>query len=928
MTDKERILQLIENGQLKQALQQTLTMLKYLSQKDIYATTTQILAQLNTADNHLKTGQILQEEHSVVVNRLRLAFLDVFETYEAPPATRRKGYLAHNVPSEMTLNNRVECCIKISDVEEALTRKAGFRLEDTDFHLRQITRVNLEGNSDAFYIEQITKLTDQTILPEEIGSWKFFVTPLKEGTHDLIIRVQGLVPSLLGNEAQIEEDCPINVCITTHAVAYKEMQFKQLPVQVGEASIPYSDTYSEAAPKSVSPRSTFQKKTTVAWAALLCAFIGGATGFQLFFNEAEIAFYNNCNVAVSQNPRIFVNDVPIADKAIQYNKETKMVIVKFKPRYDLWLYGDNYVTVKNLFGKDTVFKVQCSGKDLFWFNVPTMDICETKTVTPPIVPSKYIKLNCILPIKALLVTPSVIVDGKPFFANFIKPQVWQVVLPDTFFNKRVIVSMMDSAYQCTGQVIKLDSVVETLQMKCSIKPPPPVAKKASVILKTQAILLNPLAIVYLENDKVLDTIKFSPTLKGQSTFEISNLDLGRKYRFDIQGFMSNQPYKCRLPSAVLVNKDKQTIELDCIPIPFVTTGGKREITLVLQNYQNLRPLIEGNVTFNKIQSDINLAEKRILSTDTLKTVVETGKSYQFVVNSLCVECLASATVIKPETREVNLLCKKMVNAKGCATIVKTLTSVVVQTSVNFDKANLYLDGSPFGTIQNKGKTFQGGGYLEEGTHTLVMKKGKLSCEKTVVIAKGENVYTMDCLCDVSLSKKAGFKSPKLYINGKKTTVFAKSADNKKLSFTMPRQTNKALFRIEEDNETCETQGIPLSNQLKLSFTKCSTTFIPSKPYAITFKVDKQLNDDILKTLILDWKKNKKEAKLKKNKDYTINTVDNSIKVTIWDWVKNPINEHTITLILPYKDKPLQIGQFSGTIRDSVIKCPICLSCME
>lgn len=927
MTDKEKILQLIENGQLKQALEQTLTLLKYLSQKDIYATTTQILAQLNTAENHLKTGQISREEYSIVENRLRLAFLDAFKMYETPPATRRKGYLAHNVPNEMTLNYRVECCIKISDVEEALTRKAGFRLEDTDFHLRQITRVNLEGSSDAFFIEPITKLTDQTILPEEIGSWKFFVTPLKEGTHDLIIRVQGLVPSLLGNEAQIEEDCPINVHITTNAVPYNETYFKQLPVQIGEESMTDSHTYLEAAPKNVLSKPTFQKKTAVAWAALLCAFIGGATGYQLFFNDAEIAFYNNCNVTVSQNPHIFVNDIPVEDNAIHYNKETKMVIVEFKPRYDLWLYGENYITVKNLFGKDTVFKVQCTGKDLVWFDVPTMDICETKTVKPVVISSTYIKLNCILPIKALLVTPSVIVDGKPFFANFIKPQVWQVVLPDTFFNKRVIVSMVDSAYQCTGQVIKLDSLVETLRMNCTLKPPT-VVKKGSVILKTEAVLLNPFAVVYLENNKVLDTIKFLPTLKGQSVFEISNLELGKKYRFEIKGLVSKQMYKCLLPSAVFINKDKQTINLDCIPISSNTGGSKKEITLVLQNYQNLRPLIEGNVTFNKIQSTVNLVEKRVLSIDTLKTVVETGKSYQFSVNSMCVECLASETVIKPETREVNLLCKKIVNAKGCATIDDTLTSVVVQTSVNFDKANLYLDGSPFGTIQNKGKTFQGGGYLDEGTHTLVLKKGKLSCEKTFVIVKGKNVYTMDCLCDVSLSKKAGFKSPKLFINGKKTTVFAKSADNKKLSFTMPRQANKASFRIEEDNETCETQGIPLSNQLKLSFTKCTTVTIPSKPYAITFKVDKQLNDDILKTLILEWKKNKKEAKLKKNKDYTINTVDNSIKVTIWDWVKNPMNEHTLTLILPYKNKLLQIGQFSGTIRDSVIKCPICLSCME
>ena len=846
MNDKERILKLVETGQLREALEQTLSLLKYLTQKDIYSTVTQLLAQLNTAESQLKLGQIPREAYNVIENRIRLTFLDVFKPYEPPPS-RRKGYLAHNVPNEMTLNNRVECCIKVSDVEEALTRKAGFRLEDTDFHLRQITRVNLEGNSAAFCIEPITKLTDQTILPEEVGSWKFYVTPLLEGTHDLIIRVQGLVPSLLGNEAQIEEDCPIKVSISTRPPSYIATNFKQLPIQVGE--VLEEDLYTTIEPPSTmpSPHPVFHRKTAISWALLLGAFVAGAMGYQMFYHEAKIEFFNNCLTVFQNMPVIFINNQQVANEAINYDEKTNMITVKYRPRFDLWLDKMTVIKTQNMFGKDTTFNVHYSGKDLFGFHSPKMDICNSNTGSRD-VPQNPVKativLNCITPKDAFLAGPTVVIDGQSFIPTSIKPQIWQVTLPDIFKNKQVTVSMVDSAYNCSGQTVKLDSVIETINLDCIFnKVEPPVigptfiaTETGSVILKTSTPLFKPVVLVYLENNEILKTTEFIQKSKGQSEFEIPDLDLGKIYKFDVRGYIkADSQYRC-VTSFLLVHKNKQGINLGC-------------------------------------------------------------------------NCIGCMDYVDTTTAK-----KEIINPKG-------ITSLVVQTSLEFDKANVFIDGSPFGMIHKNGKRYEGDNYSMEGTHKIELKKGNFYCEETVTLAKGEvKVVKMTCLCDISLSKKADFKKTKLSV-GSKTINYKKSGN--KLLFTLPRQTDMLVFQAEDENEVCKAKGIPLSNKLNLSFSDCEKT---TKPYEITFKVDNQLKE-VLGYLEVKWEKNGKKASLKKS-DVSTQNSDNSITVKVWDKIKKPTTMHSLTLILPHKLKKLQIGQFYGQIRDSIIKCPICVSCMN
>ncbi|MFT4666868.1 MAG: hypothetical protein ACI9XB_003836 [Gammaproteobacteria bacterium] len=144
---------------------------------------------------------ISQDQANLEFNRLNAFLLDFIDHLEiadfdaAKESTltdERIGKLCFRIPGVMLINEKSECKVWVSLDEETLLKLVEVKLGDELRDLRVSDTMGVElfddSDQDAFKI----KTYDETIQPIEKGlltQWAFRVTPLKEGTFPLVLRI-------------------------------------------------------------------------------------------------------------------------------------------------------------------------------------------------------------------------------------------------------------------------------------------------------------------------------------------------------------------------------------------------------------------------------------------------------------------------------------------------------------------------------------------------------------------------------------------------------------------------------------------------------------------------------------------------------------------------------------------------------------------
>lgn len=167
-----------------------------------------LLILLITGYNRIKAdkikGILSMEEENQQLNKLTdriLNFLnqisekDFVEPSSENEKDPRVGKVKYSIPQKMQINEETECSVWIAFDEATLLKEAGeTEGEVKDVRVSKVMGVELicHGKGDAFNIETYDE-TEQVIEKDFATSWSFYVTPLKEGKHPLILKISVII---------------------------------------------------------------------------------------------------------------------------------------------------------------------------------------------------------------------------------------------------------------------------------------------------------------------------------------------------------------------------------------------------------------------------------------------------------------------------------------------------------------------------------------------------------------------------------------------------------------------------------------------------------------------------------------------------------------------------------------------------------------
>lgn len=182
-----------------------------------------ILGRLNDANRGFRKGILSADALQLETNRVRDAFLELLNGLELADfeasvsknshAGPKTGTVLYRIPHKMETFKTVKCLVRVAIDEEVITDNMTV---DSNVQFRPKVEVSdamdavlLDpSNGDNFEITS-TSSTRQRVRDTGYTEWLFYVTPLKEGTHPLLIRVSMLeeVPGLgfVPKEVSLEE---------------------------------------------------------------------------------------------------------------------------------------------------------------------------------------------------------------------------------------------------------------------------------------------------------------------------------------------------------------------------------------------------------------------------------------------------------------------------------------------------------------------------------------------------------------------------------------------------------------------------------------------------------------------------------------------------------------------------------------------------
>lgn len=182
-----------------------------------------ILGRLNDANRGFRKGILSADALQLETNRVRDAFLELLNglelvDFEVSASKNshtgpKTGTVLYRIPHKMETFKTVKCLVRVAIDEEVITDNMTV---DSNVQFRPKVEVSdamdavlLDpSNGDNFEITS-TSSTRQRVRDTGYTEWLFYVTPLKEGTHPLLIRVSMLeeVPGLgfVPKEVSLEE---------------------------------------------------------------------------------------------------------------------------------------------------------------------------------------------------------------------------------------------------------------------------------------------------------------------------------------------------------------------------------------------------------------------------------------------------------------------------------------------------------------------------------------------------------------------------------------------------------------------------------------------------------------------------------------------------------------------------------------------------
>lgn len=173
------------------------------SEKEAYAIVIGLLARLNEANKARLKGTLDNGELNTEYNKIRAAFLELVQNLQeadfntAPDAkgeaAPKQGSILYRIPTKMPKDKETKCVVRIALDEGAIVEDITI---DEHVQLKELYRV-----SDTMHAElidpsggkkfQINTISEpiQLIDTEGFTEWWFYVTPLTEGSHPLVLKI-------------------------------------------------------------------------------------------------------------------------------------------------------------------------------------------------------------------------------------------------------------------------------------------------------------------------------------------------------------------------------------------------------------------------------------------------------------------------------------------------------------------------------------------------------------------------------------------------------------------------------------------------------------------------------------------------------------------------------------------------------------------
>lgn len=216
----------IRKNELPNALQDLLTLLPENSEK--HRIVSALIARLNAANKERFRKNISMDEYLRYVAHLRTDFSNltaalVEADFDAPVSAKasmgkvaKQGSVLYRVPHVMSIQKPTLCTVRVAISEEAILENIVL-----DEHVQVKSHVEVSDVMSAELVDpeggtfQISPLNSRTQLVRDVGytEWNFSVTPLREGVHQLLVKVS-IMEKVMGFTEPVLRDISVMETIT------------------------------------------------------------------------------------------------------------------------------------------------------------------------------------------------------------------------------------------------------------------------------------------------------------------------------------------------------------------------------------------------------------------------------------------------------------------------------------------------------------------------------------------------------------------------------------------------------------------------------------------------------------------------------------------------------------------------------------------
>ncbi|MCC7467271.1 MAG: hypothetical protein IT261_13415 [Saprospiraceae bacterium] len=250
----------LREGQLPEALQAFLAAMP--EGTETYRIVSALIARLNAANKERFRNTISFEEYQRRVDQISADCFDLLaglkEEDLLPPApseisgAARTGTVLYRVPNVMQIRKSVRCVVRVAVNEETILENI---LLDEHVELKSKVEISdvmsaelLDPEGGAF---QISALNARTQLIRETGftEWNFQVTPLKEGVHQLLVKV-----SIMEIVPGFQEPIPREVTLLETVTILTELPERQHADDPGGGFKPSGQTFGIGQEPSYAPQ--------------------------------------------------------------------------------------------------------------------------------------------------------------------------------------------------------------------------------------------------------------------------------------------------------------------------------------------------------------------------------------------------------------------------------------------------------------------------------------------------------------------------------------------------------------------------------------------------------------------------------------------------------------------------------------------------